>query len=662
MNRTTTIPNQTLRVLHLEDSRQDRELIHALLEKDGFVMAITNAANRAEFTQALQNHEFDIILSDKSLPAFDGMEALHLAKEHCPDVPFVFITGSLGEEAAIETIKHGATDYVLKDRPQRLKLAIQRALREAEQTRENRRYTETLRESEERLRLISRAGNDVTWDWNIEIGTCTQSEGIRRFGYAEMSQPGERPWLDHAHPDHIERVLKRVQDVLVGQEQFWSDEYPLLRSDGTIAHVFNRGYVVRDTGGRAIRMVGAMMEVSERKEAVEIIQEEEQKKLEAHVLRVQRLESVGALASGVAHDLNNVLAPILVGVPFLKEQTSDPATLKIFDAMEASVARGAGIVKQILTFARGSAGERTQLQPNQFIQEMVKILDETFPKSIRIRSECDPALFEIEADGMQFHQVLLNLCVNARDAMPDGGTLTLSSCNIQLKNPVSCAGLTGPPGDYVQIRITDTGVGMSKELQQKIFQPFFTTKEPGKGTGLGLSTTVRILQGHGALLGLESDLGRGTTFSIYFPAKLVQRKTDVPAAAPPVAQGRQELILLVDDEVAIREMCKLILESLDYRVLTAENGAEALSLLERNKTEISAVIVDMMMPVMDGAAVIRAIRWSAPHLKIVATSGLTDKEQSDAFGGTRPDVFLPKPYTARQLMSALAGLLRPAAS
>jgi nitrogen-specific signal transduction histidine kinase/CheY-like chemotaxis protein len=405
-----------------------------------------------------------------------------------------------------------------------------------------------------------------------------------------------------------------------------------------------------------------MTEIREHKEAVEKPQAQEQEKLEAHLQRVQRLESVGALASGVAHDLNNVLAPILVGMPFLKEQTTDPETIKILEAMEVSAARGAGIVKQILTFARGSAGEHTQIQPNQFIEEMVKILSETFSKSIRIRAECDPDLFEIEADPMQLHQVLLNLCVNARDAMPDGGTLTLVSRNVQLKDPISRAGLTGLPGDYVLIQVADTGVGMSPELQEKIFQPFFTTKEPGQGTGLGLSTTVGILQSHHALLCLDSAPGRGTIFSVYFPAKLRQRKSEVSSTPPQITPGKHELVLLVDDEVAIREMCKLILESLDYRVITAENGAEALSLLERHKNEISAAIVDMMMPVMDGPSVIRAIRWSAPNLKIIASSGLSSQEQSNAFNGVQPDVFLPKPYTAEQLMSALAGLLRPGQS
>lgn len=516
---------------------------------------------------------------------------------------------------------------------------------------------------EERFQLIARASNDVIWDWDIQTGVCWQSQSIRHFGYSQATQPGERPWLDHAHPDHFQRVLKGIEEILAGQGQYWSDEYPFLCQDGLIADVFNRACVVRNAEGRAIRMVGAMMDVTGRKQAREKIEGQgaDQKRLEAQFLRAQRLESIGAQASRIAHDLNNVFSPILMAVPLLMEQAGDPSSRKILADMESSAERGAGIVKQFLTLARGATRERTVLQPNELIREMVQILGETFPKSIQIKTCCDPALCDIEGDAMELHQVLLNLCVNAQDAMPTGGALTLSSHNVTLKEPVSCAGLSGlsgPSGQYVQIQVADTGVGMSEELQKKIFQPYFTTKDPGVGTGLGLSTTVRILQNHSALLGLESAPGSGATFSVYFPAKLPDPQADAAAAPHAPSTGKHELVLLVDDEAEICEMCKLILESFDYRVLTAENGAEALSLMERHKDEIAAVIIDIMMPVMDGASAIRAMRWSAPRLKIIATSGLSEREQTAALGDVVPDIFLQKPYSADQLVAALASLLR----
>ncbi len=825
-NTEVSLLDRAVRILHLEDDPADRDLIQDLLNREGFALDITHAASRAEFTRALQQESFDIILSDYSVPAIDGLEALHLAKQLRPEVPFVYVSGSMGEEAAADSIKFGATDYVLKHRLDRLKLAVERSLREAEQVRQSRRATEALRQSEERFQLITRASNEVIWDWDIETGACWVSPGIRHFGYSETASPGQRPWLDHIHPNHVERVLNGLERVLAGQDQTWSDEYPFAHHDGALAHVFNRGCVIRDARGRALRMVGAMMDITQRKlaeklasertylaalraetataltasvdieqglkricqlaadelhldwariwtldntgrslvlqaaagpmahiqgfqetvaiaesdigqiasqgqpcwsddfaqsarglerelaqreglagfagypllaggqsigviavyskkplaefarEALPVVareislglehrraqdkiraQEVEKVKLEAQFLRAQRMESIGALASGIAHDLNNVLSPILIGTHFLKEQVHDPSRLKILNAMESSAVRGAEIVKQVLTFARGAGGGQQILQPNQLISEMAAMTRETFPKSIQIKTQCEPKLWNIQADATQIHQVLLNLCVNARDAMLNAGTLTLSSKNVLLQDPVSEAGLSGPSGNYVQITVADTGIGMTPEIQSKIFQPFFTTKGPSIGTGLGLCTTVRILQNHGGLMAVQSQLGRGTAFSVFLPAIITARHSHAVARPPAVPSGRQELILVVDDEVAIREMCKVVLENFEYRVIAAENGAEALALLDRHKDQVAAVVLDMMMPVMGGAAVVRAMRWSAPNVKIIATSGMSEREQASALGDAVADGFVQKPFTAERLACALAAVL-----
>jgi PAS domain S-box-containing protein len=824
--------DRAVRILHLEDDPHDREMVRRLLNREGFAIAITHATSRDEFLHALENESFDIILSDKALPAFDGMEALETAKRLRPDVPFVFVSGNMGEEAAAETIKFGATDYVLKERMDRLKVAIERALREADQTRNARQADEALRQSEERFQLIARASNEVIWDWNIEAGSCWVSHGIRLFGYLDSTVPGERPWLDHVHPTHYERVHDSLEQVLAGKEQNWHDEYPFACQDGDIAYVYNRGFIIRDSAGRAVRMVGAMMDVTQRKLAeqlalertrlaalraesasalsagsqieqglkricqliatelhldsariwtlaegadqlvlqagagpmagireiqetvplgdTEVIgqvaaqndacwtnsfdqitrgperemalrhsltgfgafplrsgglcigviaiysksalpefarealpavarevslglehrrsqekiraQEAEQKMLEARFLRVQRMESIGTMASGIAHDLNNVLSPIIMGARFMKEQAGGEANLNVLSAMESSAVRGAEIVRQILTFARGAGGERVLLRPNDLIVEIATMIRETFPKSIQLKTQCEPKIWSIEGDPTQIHQVLLNLCVNARDAMPKAGVLTLSSANVVLQDPVSLAGLSGPPGNYVRICVTDTGTGMTPELQKKIFQPFFTTKDPNSGTGLGLSTTVSILGSHGALLTLRSEPGHGSVFSVFFPAKTAVCQEDAPPPPPALPSGKHELVLLVDDEVAIREMCKAVLESFDYRVIVAENGAEALSLLERHKGEVSAAILDMMMPIMDGPTTIRAMRWAAPNVKIIATSGMTERAQMAALGGVEIDAFVQKPFTAELLVGRLAAALAPAAS
>jgi PAS domain S-box-containing protein len=452
---------------------------------------------------------------------------------------------------------------------------------------------------EERFQLIARAGNDVIWDWNIETGACWQSKTIRHLGYSESTSPGERLCLDHAHPDHLDRVLRGIDEVLAGDGNYWSDEYPFLRKDGDVVDVLNRACVVRNGAGRAIRMVGAMIDMTGRKQARERAQARgtEKTKLETEFSRRRSSKSGGATK------------------------------------------------------------RRAVLQPNEFIQEFVKIIDEYFPKSIQVKTSCDPVLREIEGDDMELNQVLVNLCINARDAMPNGGTMTLSSQNVTLKEPVSCAGLYGPPGEYVQIQVADTGDGMSEELQKRIFQPYFTTKDPGENSGLGLATIVRILQNHRGLLNFESAPGKGTTFSVCFPAKIARPTPEAAPAVPAQTMNNQKLVLLVDDEAEICEMCQTILEAFDYRVLTALNGMDALAHLERHKDEVSAALVDMKMPVMDGAATIRAMRASVPQLKIIAASGLSENEQSAALDGAAPNAFLHKPYSADQLLAALAKLL-----
>jgi CheY-like chemotaxis protein len=364
------------------------------------------------------------------------------------------------------------------------------------------------------------------------------------------------------------------------------------------------------------------------------------------------------MASGIAHDLNNCLSPILMGVAVLKDAITDPSLKIILSSMESSATRGAGVVKQVLTFARGSSGERVLLQPNHLIHEIVKITRETFPRSLRINAECATDLWMIESDPTQFYQILLNLCVNARDAMPEGGALTLVSRNVTVNHPISLAGLKGDPGPYVRIDVQDTGSGIPPEIQQKIFQPFFTTKEEGKGTGLGLSTTVSILAGHRGLLGLQSSPGGGTTFSLYFPAN-----ASSPAAAGPTPQsrpapnGRQDLILLVDDEAAIREMCRFVLESCGYRVLTAENGAQALALFQEHKDNLALVVSDSNMPVMGGSSAVRAMRLAAPELKIISTSGGAMRDEDGDAADPSRRRFLAKPYTAESVLRLISELL-----
>jgi PAS domain S-box-containing protein len=383
----------------------------------------------------------------------------------------------------------------------------------------------------------------------------------------------------------------------------------------------------------------------------------DRKKLEAQFLRAQRLESIGTLAGGIAHDLNNVLSPILLAAHLLRSKTTDPAMARWIDTLESSAQRGAGILRQVLTFARGATGKHTALQPKRLLMEMGKITSETFPRSIETTVDLAPDLWPVNGDPTQLHQVLLNLCVNARDAMPNGGILTLAGENVMLDEQSAQEYLDTAPGPYLLISVKDTGGGIPPDVLEKIFEPFFTTKEPGKGTGLGLSTVHAIVKSHKGFIRVNSAPGKGTEFRIFLPANSTGEARQPGEAREESPRGNGELILVVDDETVIQNIIGEILHSYGYRSLMARNGKEGLALYAEHSGKISAVIVDMMMPVMDGATTIRELQRLDPNVRILAMSGVPTEK---AGGITRSAVgsFMAKPFTGSTLLTALEELLR----
>lgn len=384
----------------------------------------------------------------------------------------------------------------------------------------------------------------------------------------------------------------------------------------------------------------------------------EQKKTEEHLFRAQRMESIGTLAGGIAHDLNNILAPILMSVEMLQLKDLDEETRRWLAVIRENSERGADLVKQVLTFARGMEGERISVQVRHVIKDLIKVLQQTLPKSITIKFDIEPDLWIISADPTQIHQVLMNLSVNARDAMPSGGSLTINAANIRLDENYARMNIEAKPGNYILLTVADSGVGMTKEVQNRIFDPFFTTKEIGKGTGLGLATAVTIVKSHGGFITVYSETGKGTKFSIYLPAAESEIEKEKDARALPFPKGADELILVVDDEENIREITRATLEKFGYRVLTATDGTDALAQYAQNGAEIALVLTDMAMPFMDGAATIRALRRLNPNLKIIAASGLMNAEQTAEIQTLGVGAFLAKPYTAEKLLTTLAEVLR----
>jgi CheY-like chemotaxis protein len=342
----------------------------------------------------------------------------------------------------------------------------------------------------------------------------------------------------------------------------------------------------------------------------------------------------------------------------LQNKVADEDSQRLLQMLQASAERGAGLVKQVLSFARGVEGERITLQPRHLIREIVKILKDTLPKSISVDFSADDDLWSVSGDATQLHQVLMNFCVNARDAMASGGRLSIMAENVCIDDNYARMNIEARPGRYVRIKIVDTGSGMQPHIIDKIFEPFFTTKEQGKGTGLGLSTALGIVKGHGGFINVYSEVGRGTQFTLHLPAAGVDQLTHHGAGEVELPSGKDELILVVDDERAILEITKTTLETHGYRALTASDGTEAVALYAQHKDEIKVVLTDMMMPYMDGPATIRALQKLNPRVKIIASSGLTETARVAEAANGGVSKFLAKPYTAEKLLETVANVLK----
>ncbi len=438
------------------------------------------------------------------------------------------------------------------------------------------------------------------------------------------------------------QVLEALQTVI--DRGSWQGELAKINKEGKELIVTSRWTLVRDEQGKPKSILSVDTDITE------------QKKLAAQFLRAQRLESIGTLAGGIAHDLNNVLAPILMSVQLLQLKYPEDKNRSLLNLLENNVKRGAALVKQVLSFARGLEGDRTIVQVKHLILEIANIIKETFPKSIELHTNIASDLETVLADATQLHQVLMNLVVNARDAMPKGGSLTISATNATIDQTYAQTHIEAKVGSYVVVTITDTGVGIAPEIMERIFDPFFTTKEVGKGTGLGLSTSLGIIKSHNGFLEVDSEVGKGSSFKVYLPMGK-QTSTQLLESPEPLA-GRGELILVVDDETTICSVIKTTLESYNYRVLIANDGIEALDLYAQHAKEIGVVLLDMMMPKMDGFTTLRTLQAMNNSVAIIATSGLALSDQVNPPQGKGAKAFLSKPYTTQELLQTLQAILR----
>jgi two-component system, cell cycle sensor histidine kinase and response regulator CckA len=691
---TRSIESTDIRVLLIEDNLAEARLLEEILKGNLISHFSLAHVKRLGDAIALMNTDrFDVALLDLTLPDSAGLVSLDTLIQHSPSLPIVVLTNTNDDELALNAVRHGAQDYLVKRHVnldilvRSVRYAIERkqtqqALREINETLELRVQERTAalktanesliqeiesRESiQKRLGLAQQAGKIGTFEWNIQTNQITWSIELEAlYGLAPGSfAHSHANWLETIHPEdrpHVELALDRSIQMAQGLDL----EFRMIYPDSEIhwiaikSSIFPIGAAATSANrsGNPIRMMGIHMDITEKKQ------------LEAQFLRAQRLESLGTLASGIAHDLNNILTPILSVAQLLPLRllNLDDRTQNLLKILESSARRGADLIKQILSFAKGIEGKRVCLQPNHLIQDIHKIIRQTLPKSIDIDIDLPTDLWMVLGEMTQLHQVLMNLCVNARDAMPDGGILKIQAVNRSIDESFARLHLDAAVGNYVMITVSDTGTGIPPQLMHRIFDPFFTTKDVGKGTGLGLSAVLGIVKSHDGFLDVQSEIAEGepspdvaatgttkehgTKFQIYLPA--CNTPSQIHEDEPELPSGQQELVLVVDDELAIGELIKTTLETYNYRVLTAKDGAKAIAIYADRREEIASVLVDMMMPVMDGLTIVTALRQINPDVPIIAMSGLNSVEaveRTERFGCQH---FLAKPFTTNDLLQTL---------
>ncbi|HEY0947157.1 MAG TPA: PAS domain S-box protein [Opitutaceae bacterium] len=515
---------------------------------------------------------------------------------------------------------------------------------------ERRQAEEALRLAQERCDLAVGGSSIGLWDWNIltdEIFFAARF--IEALGYAPSEFPARHQALiDALHPDDRPRVEAALTAHL-RQHKAYDLEYRLRSKSGAYRWIAARGQALWDAGGHAYRMAGSVIDITDHKQ------------LEEQLVQAQRLEGIGTLAGGIAHDLNNILAPIAMATDLLRPFVTDARAAQLVDAISASTNRAADLVRQILVFARGGSGQRTTVQPAVLIRALNRMLADTLPKSIRFSTHVASDAGVIHGQATQLEQVLLNLCVNARDAMPQGGELRVNASNQVVDTAFAGQHLNARPGDYVRFDVEDTGSGIAPEILHRIFDPFFTTKEVGRGTGLGLATTRSIVHRHGGFIALETAVGRGTRFSLFLPSVGAPPPPPAPSR-PPAATGALprfsgEHVLIVDDEPAMLDIAKRLLEGLGLRVTVAAGGAEAITAFKASPTPPDVTLLDLHMPGMDGVTTARALHALAPTLPMIGMSGYVQPHTLAELRATGAAFFIEKPFSPETLQQTLRDAL-----
>ncbi len=624
-----------LRILLVEDSEDDALLVVRELRRGGFDPTFERVDTRDDLSAALDRAGWDLVVSDYTMPTFSATAALALVRERGLDVPFIIASGTIGEETAVEAMKAGAQDFLIKGRLARLVPAVWRELREAEARRARRETERRLRESETRFRRL--AESDV-----IGIAVAELSGRVLEANDAFLRIVGRsRDDLDGGGVD----ALEMTPPEWMAATRIAADQ---LRARGAAPPV-EKVYVRKDGSRVPVLVARAMLD--EGRYISLCLDLSERKRLEEQLRRAQKMDAIGALAGGVAHDFNNLLSVILgyANMLLVDLTAGDPLYADLEEIRRAGE-RAADLTRQLLAFSRQQVLQPRVLDLNQVVTGMQRMLRRLLREDIDLSLLLAPSVGKILADPGQAEQVIMNLVVNACDAMPLGGKVSIETENVRLDAEYAAQHDDVVPGDHVLVAVTDTGTGMDGATLARIFEPFFTTKEKGKGTGLGLSTVFGIVKQSGGHIGVYSEPGVGTTFKIYFPRTDVRAEV---ASSPPPASSLtlrgSETILLVEDEEQVRALLRTVLRRYGYNVLEAQNGGEAFLVCEKFGATIHLLVTDVVMPRMSGRELAERLAPARPQMRVLYISGYT--ENSVVHHGVLESgiAFLQKPVTPEAL-------------
>jgi PAS domain S-box-containing protein len=628
-------------ILYLEDNPMDVELVKARLEEHNLVCRIIQVQTRPEFDGALREGGLDIILADYHLPMYDGMSALKLAKQLRPDIPFLFVSGVMGEEAAIEALTQGATDYVLKHKLSRLGPAVLRALQES-RNRQVRKYAEeALAQSEMRMRHILDSVDEGFIVIDRDYRILSANKAFCNLTGRHEEQVIGRPCHEIVH-QCIKPCFESGEECPTRHTFETGSVHTAFHThtdqSGTQYYVELKTYPMTDASGTITSVIETINDVTEKR------------KLEEQLLQSQKMESVARLAGGVAHDFNNMLSIIIGHAELAMEQMTpyNPLFANLREIRKAGE-RSAALVKQLLAFARKQTVAPKVLDPNKTVAGMLKMLRPLIGEDIDLIWKAGEKIWPVKMDPSQIDQILANLCVNARDAINGVGRITIETGMVTVDSDFCILHPEFVPGVYVVLSVNDDGCGMDQKTRSKIFEPFFTTKEVGTGTGLGLSTVYGIIKQNNGFITVSSEPERGTTFKLYLPrhvtATMDPRREDRAVPVP----GGHETILLVEDEISILNMTQLMLEKLGYRVLSASTPSEAILLAHEHDKEIRLLIVDVIMPEMNGRDLAKQVVAFSPRMACLFMSGYSG-DIITHHGMLNEEVyFIQKPFSVQDL-------------